>query len=128
MAKRRQTTLVKFLRAYLAWVEGGAVSLVPFERGWGLCGNADNYAVRKGISGLSLSRALVTAFENDGLSVSYPFGYCRYWGYSHEARPSYMDEASHANLDGQTKAANYRDPVRLAWVRYYLARFDAGLV
>lgn len=125
MSKRRQTTLVKFLRAWLAWAEADAPDSW-FNLGWGLCGNADIYALKKGVSGVKLTMALDRAFEADGLSATYPFGYCRYWGYAHEER-TYV-EASCANLDGHQKCDNHRDPVRLAWVRYYLARFDAGLV
>jgi hypothetical protein len=128
MAKRRQTTLVKFLRAYLAWVDGGAPSRAPFWRGWGLCGNAEIYSFKKGVCAASLSFALARAFEQDGLNKSYPFGYRRYWGRPHEARPAAGEWGSTANLDGQTTGNSYRDPVRLAWVRWYLARFDAGLV
>lgn len=125
MAKRRQTTLVKYLRAWLAWAEADAPDC-RFNLGWGLCGNADRYALAKGVSRRKLAIALYRAFKADGLPAYYPFGYCRYWGYAHEERT--YAEASCANLDGHQKADNHRDPVRLAWVRYYLARFDAGLV
>ena len=98
MAKHKDTALVKFLRAWLAWAEKPGRRGKEFSARYGLCTNADR---------MSCASALKYAFIADGLSTDHPFGYDRYWhGY---------------------KVNKHKDPVRLAWVRYYLARFDAGL-
>lgn len=94
--KKQSDNLTKFYRAYLAWVDAGAIT-PQFSTHWGLC-SAASFFCADDIRG-ELKRQFVLAFGDS----EYPFG----------GRESYRRDSDHDEI--------HLNPARMAWVREHAA-------
>lgn len=74
---------LNFLKEWLEWAEGGAVTDLYFT-GEGLCCSSYKYAAREGAGHLTVDYAMEEIFESQGKNIAFPFGRDDYWKRSKE--------------------------------------------